>query len=84
LVKFLLIAYRSRGEVEPATAAAVELQRRGHEVQMAVSPHLLDFVRSARLSAVAYGPDSQGLLHDQNFIRDLSVKMQNRSACCPR
>jgi vancomycin aglycone glucosyltransferase len=83
LVKFLLIAYGSRGDVEPATAAAAELQRRGHEVQMAVSPHMLDFVRSAGLSAVAYGPDSQGLLHDENFIRDLAAKMQSPIGMLP-
>jgi UDP:flavonoid glycosyltransferase YjiC (YdhE family) len=36
----------------------MELLRRGHEVQMAVPPNLIQFVESAGLSAVAYGPDS--------------------------
>ena len=31
---------------------------RGHDVRMAVTPHLVPFVRSAGLAAVAYGPDS--------------------------
>lgn len=83
MVKFLLVAYGSRGDVEPAAAAGAELLRRGHEVQMAVSPHMLDFVRSAGLAAVPYGPDSQGLLQDQDFIRNLSAKMHNPISMLP-
>ena len=83
MVKFVLVAYGSRGDVEPSAAVGAELLRRGHEVQMAVSPHMLDFVWSAGLSAVAYGPDLQGLLHDENFLRNLSAKMHNPISILP-
>ena len=83
MVKFVLVAYGSRGDVEPSAAVGADLLRRGHEVQLAVPPYMLDFVRSAGLSAVAYGPDSQGLLHDQNFLRNLAAKMQNPISMLP-
>ncbi len=58
-MKFVLAAHGTRGDVEPCAAVGVELQRRGHEVRMAVPPNLVGFVESAGLSAVAYGPDTQ-------------------------
>ena len=82
-MRFLLAVYGSRGDVEPGTAVGAELLRRGHDVQMAVSPHMVEFVRSAGLVAVPYGPDSQGLLHDERFMRDLSAKMQNPLSILP-
>jgi vancomycin aglycone glucosyltransferase len=82
-VKFVLVVYGSRGDVEPGAAVGAELVRRGHQVQLAVPPHMLDFVRSAELPAVAYGPDSQDLLHDQTFLRNLSAKMQNPISILP-
>ncbi|BBU22840.1 hypothetical protein MXEN_04129 [Mycobacterium xenopi RIVM700367] len=36
---------------------------------MAVPPNMLGFIESVGLSAVAYGPDSQALLHDEAFVR---------------
>jgi UDP:flavonoid glycosyltransferase YjiC (YdhE family) len=58
-MKFVLAAHGTRGDVEPCAAVGVELQRRGHEVRMAVPPNLVGFVESAGLSAVAYGPDTR-------------------------
>jgi UDP:flavonoid glycosyltransferase YjiC (YdhE family) len=58
-VKFVLAAHGTRGDVEPCAAVGVELQRRGHEVRMAVPPDLVEFVESTGLSAVPYGPDSR-------------------------
>jgi UDP:flavonoid glycosyltransferase YjiC (YdhE family) len=55
----------------------MELQRRGHEVQMAVAPNMVDFVGSAGLAAVRYGPDSQQQLSAaSDFIRNV-VRIQH-------
>ncbi len=58
-MKFVLAAHGTRGDIEPSAAVGVELQRRGHEVRLAVPPNLVGFVESAGLSAVAYGPDTR-------------------------
>ena len=58
-MKVVLAAHGTRGDVEPCAAVGLELQRRGHEVRMAVPPNLVGFVESAGLAAVGYGPDSQ-------------------------
>jgi UDP:flavonoid glycosyltransferase YjiC (YdhE family) len=58
-MKFVLAAHGTRGDIEPCATVGVELQRRGHEVCMAVPPNLIDFVGSVGLSAVAYGPDTR-------------------------
>jgi UDP:flavonoid glycosyltransferase YjiC (YdhE family) len=68
-MKFALAMHGSRGDVEPSAAVGQELQRRGHEVHMAVPPNLIGLVESAGLAAVAYGPDSQELI-DDDFTRD--------------
>ena len=39
-LKVVVAVHGSRGDVEPCLAAAIELRRRGHEVQMAVPPQL--------------------------------------------
>lgn len=59
-MKFAIAVHGTRGDVEPAVAVALELQRRGHDVSMAVPPNLVAFVESAGiLPARVYGPDSQ-------------------------
>jgi UDP:flavonoid glycosyltransferase YjiC (YdhE family) len=68
-MKFALASYGSRGDIEPCAAVGLELQRRGHEVRMAVPPNLIGFIESAGLAAVAYGPDSQTQL-DADFLRN--------------
>jgi UDP:flavonoid glycosyltransferase YjiC (YdhE family) len=57
-MKVVLAAHGTRGDVEPCATVGLELQRRGHEVRMAVPPNLVGFVDSAGLAAVGYGPDS--------------------------
>ncbi len=56
-MKFALATVGSRGDVEPFAAVGRELQRRGHEVRMAVPPNYLGLVEAAGLAAVAHGPD---------------------------
>src|SRR5947209_2620754 len=69
-MKFALAIHGSRGDVEPFAAAGLELQRRGHEVRMAVPPNMLGFVESAGLDGVAYGPSSQAV-NEEEFIRNV-------------
>ncbi|OBA58442.1 glycosyl transferase family 1 [Mycobacterium sp. 1100029.7] len=58
-MKFVLANYGTRGDVEPSLVVARELQRRGHDVRMAVAPDLMEFVESAGLPAVSYGLDTR-------------------------
>jgi UDP:flavonoid glycosyltransferase YjiC (YdhE family) len=58
-MKVVFAVHGTRGDVEPCATVGRELLRRGHEVRMAVPPNLVDFVESAGLTAVGYGPDSQ-------------------------
>src|ERR1700759_5017666 len=57
-MKVVLAAYGSRGDTEPFAAVARELLRRGHDVCIAVAPHMVGFVELAGLAAVPFGPDS--------------------------
>ncbi|WP_144209892.1 glycosyltransferase [Mycobacterium tilburgii] len=58
-MRFVLANYGTRGDVEPSMVVARELQRRGHDVQMAVAPDLMGFVEVAGLPAVSYGLDTR-------------------------
>jgi UDP:flavonoid glycosyltransferase YjiC (YdhE family) len=68
-MKFALGIHGSRGDVEPFAAVGLELQRRGHEVRMAVPPNMVGFVESAGLDAVAFGPSSQAV-NEEDFVRN--------------
>ena len=68
-MKFVIAIHGTRGDVEPCAAVALELQRRGHDVQTAVPPNLVGFVDSVGLSAVSLGPDSQQQLQGDVFER---------------
>ena len=68
-MRFALGIHGSRGDVEPFAAVGVELQRRGHEVRMAVPPNMLGFAEAAGLEAVPYGPSSEAV-NDEEFIRN--------------
>ncbi|OYN80738.1 glycosyltransferase [Mycolicibacterium sphagni] len=69
-MKFAVSIHGTRGDVEPCAAVALELQRRGHDVHMAVPPNLVGFVESAGLATtVGYGPDSQKQLQGDVFER---------------
>lgn len=67
-MKFAIAVHGTRGDVEPAAAVANELQRRGHDVRLAVPPNLVGFVESAGLFPKAsYGPDSRQQLEADIF-----------------
>jgi len=69
-MRYAIAVHGTRGDVEPAAAVALELQRRGHEVKMAVPPNLVAFAESAGLAPVVpYGPDSQQQL-EADIFRD--------------
>ena len=68
-MKFALAVHGTRGDVEPCAAVGLELQRRGHEVCVAVPPDMLRFVESAGLTPVCYGPDAQAM-HEEDFVHN--------------
>ncbi|ORA12268.1 glycosyltransferase [Mycobacterium arosiense] len=56
-MRIVLATLGTRGDVEPCATIGRELQRRGHDVIMAVPPNYVGFVESAGLAAIAHGPD---------------------------
>ena len=61
-LRFALAFAGTRGDVEIGVAIGRELQRRGHDVRIAVSPDFVAFAESVGLVAVPFGPDSKTLL----------------------
>lgn len=61
-MKCVLASYGTRGDIEPSVVVARELQRRGHDMIMAVPPDSVSFTEAAGLTAVPYGLDSQSWL----------------------
>ena len=68
-MKYAIAVHGTRGDVEPATAIALELLRRGHEVRMAVPPNLVAFAESVGIPSpvLPYGTDSQLQLEADGF-----------------
>jgi len=64
-MKFVLAAYGSRGDVEPSVVVGQELQRRGHDVHLAVPPNMVGFTEAAGLTTVPYGLDSRAIMEQQ-------------------
>lgn len=56
-MRIALATLGTRGDVEPCATIGRELQRRGHDVRMAVPPNYVGFVESAGLAAIPHGPD---------------------------
>lgn len=69
-MKFALACYGTRGDIEPSAAVGCELQRRGHDVRIAVPPEQVGFAESTGLRAVPYGPEVQEF-HDEEFLRNM-------------
>ncbi|MCA2322082.1 glycosyltransferase [Mycobacterium intracellulare] len=61
-MRFVLASYGTRGDIEPSLVVGRELQRRGHDVCIAVPPDLVGFAESAGLTAVPYGAETQAWL----------------------
>lgn len=73
-MKFALACYGSRGDVEPSVAVGRELRRRGHLVNIAVQPALVDFAESSGLTAVPYGPELDEFLNE-DFLRNFWTQL---------
>ncbi|MGD1206438.1 glycosyltransferase [Mycobacterium seoulense] len=58
-MRFVLATLGTRGDIEPCAAIGRELQRRGHDVLMAVPPNYVGFVESAGLAVVGHGRDQE-------------------------
>src|ERR1700744_619178 len=72
-MKVVLASYGTRGDVEPFATLGRELLRRGHDVCMAVPPNMVDFLETAGLSAVAFGPVPLSSVRDQPIEDPASV-----------
>jgi UDP:flavonoid glycosyltransferase YjiC (YdhE family) len=70
-VLFALVCSGTRGDCEPSVAVGRELQRRGHDVRIAIPPNLVEFAQSVGLDAVAYGPNAEDLW-TADFFRNFS------------
>lgn len=73
-MKFALACYGTRGDVEPSVAVGRELQRRGHDVRVAVPPDLVGFAEAAGLATVHYGPKLDDFLHE-DFLRNFWTEL---------
>lgn len=76
-MKFVLAAHGTRGDIEPCATVGAELQRRGHEVRIALPPNLVDFAESVGLSAVSYGPDTREQIVAVADFTHSAFKIQN-------
>lgn len=61
-MRIVLASYGTRGDIEPSLVVARELQRRGHDLVMAVPPDSVEFTEAGGLTAVPYGLESQAWL----------------------
>jgi UDP:flavonoid glycosyltransferase YjiC (YdhE family) len=80
-MKFVVVGYGTRGDVEPCAAVGRELVRRGHEVCLAVPPNVLGLAESVGLAAVAYGPEPQGQMKE---AMDFIGQIQNPISALPQ
>ncbi|SBS79770.1 putative enzyme [uncultured Mycobacterium sp.] len=78
-MKFAIAVHGTRGDVEPCTAVALELIRRGHDVSIAVPPNLVPFVQACGIGpALPYGVDSQQQLEASIFRKSWGVRNPRR------
>jgi UDP:flavonoid glycosyltransferase YjiC (YdhE family) len=73
-MEFALACYGTRGDVEPSVSVGCELQRRGHNVRLAVPPDLVSFAEEAGLATVPYGPPLEAFLREE-FLRNLWTQL---------
>jgi len=77
-VRFAFALLGSRGDVQPALAVALELRGRGHEVEVAVAPNLVEFVARLGVPAVPVGGDSRDLLGSGLVREDMRSRLPVR------
>ena len=83
-MKFVVAGYGGRGDVQPCVAVGRELQRRGHDVRMALPPNMLDLAESAGLGGVAYGPDSREEMNPgSDLVASIIPRMNNPFSVVP-
>lgn len=70
-MRHVLALVGSRGDVQPALAVGLELQRRGHEVVAGVAPNLVPLAERLGLDPVPLGIDSAALLGSDLVRRDM-------------
>ncbi len=74
-MKVTIAVHGTRGDVEPAAAAAAELRRRGHMVKMAVPPNLVTWTQAAvAIPVSAYGVDSQTQMESEAIRKWLTLR----------
>ena len=61
-VRIALLTCGTRGDTQPMVVLALELERRGHDVVLGVSPNLLGWCARAGVRALPLGPDSQAFM----------------------
>lgn len=64
-MRIAVLALGTRGDVYPLTALAAELDRRGHQVRLGVSPNLVDLPRRLGLDVVPVGWDQQRVMESE-------------------
>lgn len=57
-MKILISAYGTRGDVQPAIAVAVEIMKRGHDVEVIVSKGMTIFPEKNKIAYKVYGGES--------------------------
>ncbi|MGL6234453.1 MAG: glycosyltransferase [Segniliparus sp.] len=84
-MRVLVLLYGSRGDIQPGVSAALELQRRGHEVAVGAPPQSVDFITKTGVEARKFGPDlsafysspdKQKTLASGNFLKLLALTLE--------
>lgn len=73
-MQIVLMFYGSRGDIQPGVAAGLELQRRGHDVAIAVPPNFVDFATGLGLRAYPVGLDTSSVWDTPNAKKVLTTK----------
>src|ERR1700730_14140174 len=76
-MKMVLASYGTRGDAEPFAAVGRELQRRGHDVCMAVAPNMVGFLETVGFAAVAFGPEPLSPVRNQMIEDPASAMAKN-------
>lgn len=79
-MRIAILAYGSRGDIQPALIVGDELVRRGHSVALTVNRNLVDWARPSGLEIVPIPPDIESLFKSETGRRMLaSGKMSDFS-----